>query len=356
MKIEDYREIAKHINILNVAYHSNIEVVKQNGSEFSAICPFCGYKDNKRETNLKLNSMKNTYHCFKCGSSGYSVGLYAKLNFMDNKKAFKELISREFFSIDKSQFEIIPINEMADVEYRNKVYLEFLSMLKLDIDHKKYLQSLDFTDSSIENCNFKSIPDKIISRKIICSNLKRKYNLEGIPGFYMHEDFSWDFFAPDGFLIPVYDDYNNIQGLSVHLDKEFNGTEYLWFSSNNKINGTPARNWITKANIYEHTQTIILTDNLLTYNLIRQVEDRAIMAFSGVTNSYSILKELEDTNVENIVFTIRKLEDNQRLDYMIEKIFKDLLCKGYDFTYKYIENYKDILEDNFLDNIKLKVA
>lgn len=97
MKIEDYREIAKHINILNVAYHSNIEVVKQNGSEFSAICPFCGYKDNKRETNLKLNSMKNTYHCFKCGSSGYSVGLYAKLNFMDNKKAFKELISREFF-------------------------------------------------------------------------------------------------------------------------------------------------------------------------------------------------------------------------------------------------------------------
>ena len=80
------------------------------------------------------------------------------------------------------------------------------------------------------------------------------------------------------------------------------------------------------------------------------------MAFSGVTNSYSILKELEDTNVENIVFTIRKLEDNQRLDYMIEKIFKDLLCKGYDITYKYIENYKDILEDNFLDNIKLKVA
>jgi len=356
MNIEEYREVAKHINILNVAYHSNIEIIKQDGNEFSAICPFCGYKDNKRETNLKLNSVKNTYHCFKCGKSGYSIGLYAKLNFVDNKQAFKDLMKREFFSIDKAEFEVMPINEISDVEYRNEVYSEFLRMLKLDIKHKKQLQLLGFTNSSIQECNFKSIPKKSIFRKIICNNLKQKYNLEGIPGFYMHEDFSWDFCAPSGFLIPVYDGEDNIQGLSIHLDEKFNNTEYLWFSSNNKLNGTQAKNWITKANINENTQTVILTDNLLTYNLIKEASDNPIMAFSGLTNSYYILKELEDTNIENIIFTIRKLEDNQKLDYMIEKIFKDLLCKGYDITYKYIESYKDILEDNFLDTVKLKVA
>ena len=356
MNREEYIEVAKHINILNVAYHSNIEVIRQNGNEFSALCPFCDYRDNRREANLKLNHIKNTYHCFKCGRSGYSIGLYAKLNYMDNKTAFKELMNREFFSIDKSKVEIIPINEIADIESRNLVYTEFLEMLRLDIKHKKKLQSLNFTNTSIQECNFKSIPKKSVTRKVICNKLKNKYNLAGIPGFYMHEDFSWDFFAPDGFFVPVSDENGKIQGLAIHLDKRFNNTEYLWFSSNNRINGTQAKNWITKANIEEHTNTIILTDDLLTYNLIKEVSDKPIMAFAGLTNSYYILNELDESNIENIVFTIRKTEYNQKLDYMIEKIFKDLLSKGYDITYKYIESYQDILEDSFCEKIELKVA
>ncbi len=348
----DYQEILKHINILNVAYHTNIEMIQKVGNEIKAICPFCGYRDNKREANLSLNYINNKYHCFKCGKSGYSIGLYAKLNYIDNKRAFKELLLREFFSIDKSRIEIIHTNEIADIDYRNKVYTEFLNMLNLNIKHKKYLKGLGFTDRSIIQCNFKSIPTKSISRKIICNNLKRKYNLEGIPGFYMHEDFCWDFSAPNGFLIPVLKD-NKIQGLSIHLDKEFNNNKDVWFSSNNKINGTAAKNWIVKSNILEDTETVVLTDDLLIYHFIKETSDIPIIAFSNITNSYSILKEIESTNIDNIIFTIKS---KQKLDYIIEKVFKDFTNIGYDISYKFIKNYADILKNDFLEPISLKVA
>ena len=41
MDILDYKEVKKHINILNVAYHLCLEIVDQKGYEHKAICPFC---------------------------------------------------------------------------------------------------------------------------------------------------------------------------------------------------------------------------------------------------------------------------------------------------------------------------
>ncbi len=351
----DYQEILKHINILNVAYHNNIEMTQKIGNEIKAICPFCGYKDNKRESNLKLNYITNKYHCFKCGKSGYSIGLHAKLNYMDNKQAFNELMKRDFFSINSSNIEILSTNLIANIDYRNKVYSDFLNLLDLDISHKKYLEKLGFTLSSICNCNFKSIPKNKITRKIICHKLKTNYNLEGIPGFYLREDLTWDFMAPGGILIPVYDDENRIQGISIHLDEEFNNCKYLWFSSNNKIAGTPANNYIASNNITELTNTVILTDNLLNYNLIKEATDYPIIGFSETANSYNILKELKYTNIENIIFTVRSPEKGQKIDYLIEKIFKDLFARGYDISYKFINNYMDVLKDNFFERQNLIV-
>ena len=54
---------------------------------------------------------------------GYSVGLYAKVRGIDTKKAYKELLERECFSVNKSAIEISPINLLADVEIRDAVYL-----------------------------------------------------------------------------------------------------------------------------------------------------------------------------------------------------------------------------------------
>ena len=41
MQKADFIEVQKHINILNVAYHLNLEITDTRGAEVKAICPFC---------------------------------------------------------------------------------------------------------------------------------------------------------------------------------------------------------------------------------------------------------------------------------------------------------------------------
>ena len=66
MNILDYNEVKKHIDILNVAYHLNLELVEQKGYETKAICPFCGYNKLSKTATLSLNSQSNKYCCSRC--------------------------------------------------------------------------------------------------------------------------------------------------------------------------------------------------------------------------------------------------------------------------------------------------
>ena len=158
----DFQEVQKHINILNVAYHLCLEIVENVGYEYKAICPFCGYNKNSKIPTLSLNSQNNKYCCCRCGAGGFSVGLYARVKGIDNKKAFKELIDRQYFSVEKTPIEISPINILADIQIRDAVYRDFLNMLKLDYQHKRYLEKIGFLDSSIDNNLYRSIPKKYI--------------------------------------------------------------------------------------------------------------------------------------------------------------------------------------------------
>lgn len=105
------------------------------------------------------------------------MGLYARIRQIDTKQAFKELLERECYSLDKSHIEISPINLIADIEIRDKVYREFLNMLKLEPQHKRYLQGLGLLDTSIENGLYRTVPSKYIKRRLVCSSLARRYNL-----------------------------------------------------------------------------------------------------------------------------------------------------------------------------------
>lgn len=173
-------------------------------------------------------------------------------------------------------------------------------------------------------------------------------------GFYQEEDWGWTFTALNGFFVPLFDEDNHIQALSVHLDKKFGDTTDMWFSSNGKINGTATKNWIMKSNVNENTNSVILTDSLIIGNLVKDVLNAPVIAFSTISNSYQILKELDNTNIENIIFTIRPQNENQNLDYIINMVFRDLIPLGYNIDTKYISSYKDILKEDFMDNYTLK--
>ena len=68
MQREDYIEVAKHINILNVAYHLCLEIIDDRNTEVKAICPFCGYNKNSKVATLSLNTTNNKYCCSRCGA------------------------------------------------------------------------------------------------------------------------------------------------------------------------------------------------------------------------------------------------------------------------------------------------
>lgn len=287
---------------------------------------------------------------------GYSTGLYAKVRNIDTKKAYKELLDKECFSINASNIEISPINAIADIDKRNAVYRDFLNMLKLELDHSRYLEKRGLLKSSIEKQMYRTIPKKYIKRRLVANSLSKKYDLAGIPGFYQEEDWGWTFTNAKGFFIPIFDENNRIQALSIHLDNKFNGTNNLCFSSKDKINGTATKNFISKSNITKDIDTVVLTDDLILGNLIKDTINVPIIAFSSITNSYQILNILDKTNIKNIIFTIRS-EENKNLDYIINRVFKDLIPLGYNLEIKYIRDYNDILREDFLHLYRLeKVA
>lgn len=177
-------------------------------------------------------------------------------------------------------------------------------MLKLEMKQRNYLKEQGFLDSTIDTQLYRTISKSYIKRRLTGNILKRKYDLAGIPGFYQ-EDFGWTFINEKGFFIPIFDENNKIQGLAIHLDDKFNATNDILFSSKDKINGTAAKSFISKNNITENTNTIVLTDNL-----IKDTINVPTIAFSNITNSYQILNILDNTNIKNIIFTIRKMEIN----------------------------------------------
>ena len=313
----------------------------------SAYALFAGYNKLSKEPTMSLNTRDNKYHCMRCGAGGYSVGLYARVRGIDTKKAFKELLEKECYSMDRTRLEITPINMIADIEVRDKIYREFLGMLKLDNQHKMYLKSLGFLNSSIENGMYKSIPKNYIKRRLIGSQLSRKYNLCGLPGFYQEEDFRWVFSKYNGFFVPVFDEQGFIQGLSIHLDKPYNNNQDIWFSSNNKINGTSIKNFVMKNNINEYSNNLVITDNFLLGNLIKETINAPTLAFQNISNSYTILNELEKYGIKDILFVVRLPQANENLDYIINRIFRDLIPLGFNIDIKYINDYKDFFDEKF---------
>lgn len=102
-----------------------------------------------------------------------------------------------------------------------------------------------------------------------------------------------------------------------------------------------------RSNITENTTSIYLTDNFLIGNLLKEAKNVPVLAFQNITNSYMILKEIENTNIRSIIFVIRIPECRENLDYIINRVFRDLIPLGYNLETKYIRSYKDFFEEDF---------
>ena len=108
-------DIYNRISIINVKNKLGLKEKYAKGDIIYVRCPFC---TESNVGNLKLNVVKDSYYCRRCGEKGLAIGLYARCNLITNKEAYIKLISEEadmttsLVSIKKAikKHELIKIN------------------------------------------------------------------------------------------------------------------------------------------------------------------------------------------------------------------------------------------------------
>jgi len=80
---------------------------------------------------------------------------------------------------------------------------------------------------------------------------------------------------------------------------------------------------------------------------MKEIINEPMIAFQNITNSYMILKEIENTDIRNITFVYRIPYSNENVDYITRRVFSDLIPLGYNLNLKCIKDYKDFLNEKF---------
>lgn len=325
-------------SIINVKNKLDLKEVWSSGSIIYVHCPFCSSKDG----SLKLDINNNSYICKKCEAAGYSVGLYAKLKYISNKSAYKELISEEP-NMDCKLNRSILINNKKNEDELDCIYQAFLDMLDLDANHIMKLLTVGFSLEFINEIGFKSIPDNEEEKISICKKLlEYGFDLKGTPGFYQNKNFIWTFKSHKGFFIPIRNN-GKIVSLRIHLDNKYsNDTSDIWFSSGDKFNGTkvnnnimiiyPKKDVIQIFNNKESKEIIIVSEMLLAYKIYETYKDMIVVAVPNVI-SRSEIKKLDALNEIN---KIHLIIEEHTLKYNIVGLLRNLNTK---FSNNIINNY-----------------
>lgn len=237
----------ENFDILEVALKCGIRFhsYRRNNIELKALCPFCG--DTKY--HLGINREKGMFHCFRCGERGNSISLYAKIFGVSNKDAYDSLKGKDEFLEKQIYFtrekEEIPMRSLQD---RHDVYYDFLKLLRITKEHRENLSKRGLSDSNMHQFMYRSVPTDDAFRREVLDKLSSKYNLAGIPGFYIDQYGKVQMYLNQygGMFIPVCNHEGYIQGLQIRLDVPANSEikKFRWFSSKNFTEGTGAKPWI----------------------------------------------------------------------------------------------------------------
>ena len=347
----------RDFDILNIAKGLGIKILKKASSEeYIARCPFCGDSKNPEHGHLYLNISKDTYYCVRCGEGGSAIGLYARLKRIDTKEAYRELIEENITlpPATKNSEEKRPAakenyNSVAPIEARDRVYRAFLDKLTLEHKHLRNLLKRGLSWEETAKNHYKSLPEEPQERWRICKELvEEKYNLKGIPGFYQQEENGekyWTFVAYKGFLVPIRDVQGRIQGFQIRLD-ETEHRKYIWFSSRNKLNGTPAHAW--QGVHGGPSKIVIVTEGPLKADVAHYLSRYTFVSVPGVNAIKGIEVILKDLGAEKVYIAFdMDLLTNKAVQKAKERLEKKLIEAGFEVhTKTWNSRYKGI--DDYL--------
>ncbi len=339
------------IPIVESARRCGISVGRTDRAEVEVKCPFCG--DHKR--HMSLNTRKNVFRCNRCGESGNSVTLYAKIMNLDTKSAYRELSNSFVTRIPVLRGNAAPAAhcDIKPLPERHNVYYDMLDMLRLSGKHRQNLLNRGLSHSAINKNMYRSMPER--NSKAyggLAYWLSQRHDLQGVPGFY-YKGGSWRFVHKDGLLIPALDKDGYIQGLQIRLDDESN-RKYRWFSSNHYDYGAKARPWIHVAG-KDGSKKAYITEGALKADAASFFTDSGcFVALSGVNCIDGLTGVLAEMGITEVIeaFDMDKTT-NANVAKALAAMKRELISAGFGFRsmtwnpqYKGIDDYLLAMRQN----------
>ena len=260
-------------------------------SEVEASCPFCG-DHGRGKYHLSLNTDTDQYRCNLCNAHGNSVTLYARLNGVSNKAAYRELMKdRKVYPMPQQPASQDTERQPLALEARHAAYSAMLEHLTLLDKHGENLLGRGLSEERIRQNQYRSMPETARGRRLLTELLRAQgYDLLGLPGFRTYYG-DWTLCGPNGFLIPVRNRGGLIQGLKIRLDGEEDARrKYRWLSSRGQPNGTRSYSWVhvtgdtTKKRAY-------LTEGPLKGDVASFLANNALFVCIGGVNALHGLKD-----------------------------------------------------------------
>ena len=127
--------------------------------EVEASCPFCG-DHGPGKHHLFLNTTRNIFRCVLCGEKGNSVSLYAKMEGVSNRQAFRALSEDSvLYRFPQQPLSQKPAErEPSSLAVRHNVYYDMLMHLELSPKHKADLLARGLSEERIEQNMYRTLP------------------------------------------------------------------------------------------------------------------------------------------------------------------------------------------------------
>ena len=315
--------------------YNNLIMTSHSNMNFIARCPYCGDSKKslkKRRFHLKyINDDSIVFNCFNCGVSGSFIDLYAHINGIDSRQAWRKLRNN---SLDNLKSKLKPDKK---IEKKEVIYSEFSDILKDCISLN------DDIDGIIKKKYYSILKDFYNNRKI-STNIVLYIAYRGI----------WK----NRIIIPIYDGKKMIyfQGRAITND--------MLPKYKNPV--SEKSNIIYNKNNFKKDKYIVITEGILdalsidnqsTVCLGASISDDFLKKVFNYTDKGVIIAlDNDSTGIKSVKNIMDKSAYRNQLRYFIMpreyKHIKDLN------ELKVSENIEDIYEfvvDNSFDNLKAHI-
>ena len=259
----------------------HVEIVRDLGTKIICRCPFC----DDRSGHFDADRRKNVFHCYRCGTSGGVLHLYAFYHDVPLRTASEELYrifdAEEGKAVRKSRMERkVSVPEefpTASVEERDKTYSNLLSMLQLCRVHRTALQKRGMSEKDMEWFGYKTTPAVRFPR-LVQELQARGCTLQGVPGFFMDKQTGeWKLdIRGNGIMLPDRNAEGKIEAIQIRLDKVYQ-SKFNNLTSTDRYRGTAAHCCPHFVGVERKMKSVIMTEGILKADLAHR--------FSGMLGS-----------------------------------------------------------------------